>query len=85
VIKKPRRNEEAQAHIGLSSHRKKNVNCSLVILKVIPYSLLTLVKVQSYITQTSTPLVSIRYNFTSLSFVEYSSFLGCYTVSTGKH
>jgi hypothetical protein len=22
---KPRRNEEAQAHIGLSSHRKKNV------------------------------------------------------------
>jgi hypothetical protein len=25
VIMKPRRNEEAQAHIGLSSHRKKNV------------------------------------------------------------
>jgi hypothetical protein len=24
VIVKPRRNEEAQAHIGLSSHRKKN-------------------------------------------------------------
>jgi hypothetical protein len=24
VIMKPRRNEEAQAHIGLSSHRKKN-------------------------------------------------------------
>jgi hypothetical protein len=23
---KPRRNEEAQAHIGLSSHRKKNLN-----------------------------------------------------------
>jgi hypothetical protein len=25
VIVKPRRNEEAQAHIGLSSHRKKNL------------------------------------------------------------
>jgi hypothetical protein len=25
VIMKPRRNEEAQAHIGLSSHRKKNI------------------------------------------------------------
>jgi hypothetical protein len=31
VTMKPRRNEEAQAHIGLSSHRKKNLYCRVKV------------------------------------------------------
>jgi hypothetical protein len=34
VTKKPRRNEEAQAHLGLSSHRKKKKN--LMYEKAVP-------------------------------------------------
>jgi hypothetical protein len=38
VIVKPRRNEEAQAHIGLSSHRKKNKIKYIVILWIQSHS-----------------------------------------------
>jgi hypothetical protein len=38
VIVKPRRNEEAQAHIGLSSHRKKRGEKTLIrIIKIFKF------------------------------------------------
>jgi hypothetical protein len=62
VTMKPRRNEEAQAHIGLSSHRKKKHMTLIVLINLLSFLCKRSI-VPSYLTENT---VSALKNYTSV-------------------